>query len=170
MARTSTMGLGERSVTVTSTWTSCVWRMQSASHAVGGCFRLATTRVCRHTASAQSGIASGAPSCGAGRRGGGLAVRGLVGAQHRREALHHGGVELLGGHVAELLHRGAVVNHHLVAAANRIGSGHARDGAPAPPLGVPRAVPALVAVDEGVHGAAAPLVGPCLLYTSDAAD
>src|SRR5665647_1647558 len=69
-----------------------------------------------------------------GRRGGGLAVRGLVGAQHRGEALHHGGVELLGGHVAELLHRGAVVNHHLVAAANRIGSGHARDGAPAPPV------------------------------------
>src|SRR5665648_346555 len=105
-----------------------------------------------------------------GRRGGGLAVRGLVGAQHRGEALHHGGVELLGGHVAELLHRGAVVNHHLVAAANRLGSGHARDGAPAPPLGVPRAVPALVAVDEGVHGAAAHLVGPGVAVLAAAED
>src|SRR5664279_1476780 len=103
-------------------------------------------------------------SCGGARSARGLwqasrssAVLGLLRAQHRREALHHGGVELLGGDAAQIVDRGPVVRRHVVAAAHGEGARDARDRAAAPALRIAAAVPALVAVNEGVDGAAAHL-------------
>src|SRR5664280_1476708 len=105
-------------------------------------------------------------SCGGARSARGLwqasrssAVLRLLRAQHRREALHHGGVELLGGDAAQIVDREPIVRRHVVPAAHGEGARDARDRAAAPALRISAAVPAFVAVDEGVHGAVTDLVG-----------
>src|SRR5665647_2644595 len=95
----------------------------------------------------------------------GLVVLRFVGTQHRREALHHLGVELPGGPGAQVGHAVAVVSGDLEAPAHGERPSHPRDGAAAAAIGVPRAVPALVTVNERLHGVLAHLLS--LIHISE---